>query len=182
MRCPQCNIEFEPKPWPATRAKYCSIICNKSAYRKRHKEELREKWRVYQQVHRDRRLKSQRRYNNSPKGLAMKVAFHKKKRAEYSAKQLTTYHADAELRAKQRGREISREKLLKHRPRVCDRCSSLKNVQCHHRDDNPCNTDLANLQWLCHICHRLVHSDPLGLDGQTLHSIQDFLPQSRTAP
>lgn len=39
----------------------------------------------------------------------------------------------------------------------CEICGSEKNVDVHHKDGNPKNNDLSNLQRLCRSCHVAAH-------------------------
>lgn len=40
----------------------------------------------------------------------------------------------------------------------CEMCGSDKNVDVHHKDGNPQNNDISNLQRLCRSCHYRIHN------------------------
>lgn len=44
-------------------------------------------------------------------------------------------------------------------PRICAHCgiADIRVLAAHHTDHNHQNNNPANLQWLCHNCHHLVH-------------------------
>lgn len=44
-------------------------------------------------------------------------------------------------------------------PRVCVRCGSLEGLEVHHKDGDPHNNILENLEFLCMPCHRRVHAE-----------------------
>ena len=180
MNCAHCGAEFTPKPWPSTRTKYCQILCGKRAYTARNFPALREKWQKYQRDFRDRRLKSQRLYNNSEKGRAVKAKYQEK-HPERSARYLASYHADPSIRGIQLSRERARKTLkrsgVEYRCELCVSVTSL--LHCHHVDENSFNNALINLSWLCRNCHATVHSDPVGLDDQTIRSILEFQHRHR---
>ena len=56
-------------------------------------------------------------------------------------------------------RKISRTKLeMSNIPYECAECETTESkLDCHHRDGNPLNRDLDNLEWLCRSCHLLLH-------------------------
>ncbi|MBO5968444.1 MAG: HNH endonuclease [Clostridia bacterium] len=39
----------------------------------------------------------------------------------------------------------------------CEKCGSNQNVDVHHKDGNPLNNSLDNLQRLCRSCHTKIH-------------------------
>lgn len=49
------------------------------------------------------------------------------------------------------------------KPLICKKCqtSDERVLAVHHRDKNRSNNTVANLVWLCHNCHHLVHNHPL---------------------
>ena len=50
-----------------------------------------------------------------------------------------------------------RRKAFANLPNHCDNCSSPKNLTVHHKDKNPNNNRLQNLQILCEDCHNKIH-------------------------
>ena len=49
------------------------------------------------------------------------------------------------------------KKTFDHYGRICNRCSSEKNLLVHHIDHNRSNNDLSNLEVLCKKCHQDHH-------------------------
>ena len=49
------------------------------------------------------------------------------------------------------------KKAFDHYGRICNRCSSEKNLLVHHIDHNRSNNDLSNLEVLCKKCHQDHH-------------------------
>ena len=47
--------------------------------------------------------------------------------------------------------------ITKELPQICNRCGSNENIEVHHKDKNPQNNDLDNLEIICRHCHRLEH-------------------------
>ena len=175
MICQHCQTEFTPKPWPATRSKYCSSKCNKGAWAARNVEGVRESWKKYQRNHRDRRLASQRKYNNSTKGQLMKARWSFAHNPQRAKNYLELYHNDDYVRAVHISRELARKKLIESgRDYICGMCDKRERLHCHHINEDPMYNELSNLAWLCHLHHGIIHSDPLGLDDQTKRNIQDF--------
>lgn len=165
MNCAYCGKRFPKRPWPATRAKFCSVRCNKNAWADRNKDAIKEKNRRYQQEHRDRRLLSQYRYNNSEKGRAMKRRHYDATIKERVEQYLNAYRLNPEVRKVQYQRQKSRRILLRSGiSPVCKHCGAVQRLHCHHRDDNPSNMSLDNLEWLCFRCHARVHAEPLLLE------------------
>lgn len=44
-----------------------------------------------------------------------------------------------------------------HVPLVCERCGGTENLQVHHKDRDPTDTDSDNLEVLCVMCHKAEH-------------------------
>lgn len=165
MECqsPECSNSFVPRPWPATRNKYCSIECNKRAYQLRHRERLNEESKKRYAADPERHREYKRRWNNKPEGYANRLEWQK---AHYKE----TYERakrEKDLLAKVRGRWHSRRILLRSgRPCACEIVGLGEHrgrIECHHLDGNPRNITLSNLQWICKRHHSLQHrkSPPL---------------------
>jgi hypothetical protein len=163
MICSHCSKEFPDPIWPQTRAKYCSILCNKRAYAARNRNRLRTQWKLWQQSHRSNRLHAQRKYNKSANGIACKLRYSEAHREELSRNYLQAYKTNPHVRALHISRATAR-KLMKRSevPAVCTDCGSTKKVECHHRNFDSLDNTLANLVLLCKRCHALKHSDPEG--------------------
>jgi len=62
---------------------------------------------------------------------------------------------------------------------VCELCSSIKNLNVHHKNGNPKDDALSNLQILCHSCHGKVHEVGFNFwngnrkDGKELLQVQN---------
>lgn len=50
-----------------------------------------------------------------------------------------------------------RHRARKNKLQCCELCSSQENLQVHHKDRNPKNNSLSNLQTLCASCHNKEH-------------------------
>ncbi len=158
-KCQKCRKSFTFE-WPASHAKYCSKECRLAGYRKANRKKLAEKSREWVEKNRLRRLEIQRKWNNSPKGKASKAKWYGKNKQVVVKKFLAQYRGDEQFRKESRGRTNSRKYLVKSgRKRECERCGSTERLQCHHKDENPTNRSLDNLQWLCNGCHSFVHSE-----------------------
>ncbi|TES91739.1 MAG: HNH endonuclease [Candidatus Cloacimonadota bacterium] len=60
-------------------------------------------------------------------------------------------------------------KLLKEACRnltICQECESTDTIQIHHRDRNPFNNSLENLDILCRLCHSRKHHLDFGVVGE----------------
>ncbi len=159
MICAYCKSEFTPKPWPATRGIYCQSLCNKRAYADRHREKIRERWTIYSQTHRDKVLKAKRKYNNSEKGRSAHGKYAEKNKKRISGDYLYKYHTDPYVKAVHIARSTSRKRLARIREKTCESCNGGKKIECHHKDGNPLNTAIENLQWLCNACHNDHHAE-----------------------
>lgn len=157
--CAQCQKEFDIV-WPATRSKYCSSDCWRIGYRNENRRRLVQKSTQWAKNNRLRRLEIQRKWNNSPQGLAYKQRWHEKRKKLRTKRFLEQYHSSVELRSTLRARNKSRKILLRSgRKRECSRCQTTSKLHCHHKDENPFNMELSNLEWLCPSCHAFVHSE-----------------------
>lgn len=50
-----------------------------------------------------------------------------------------------------------REAHRLYKPEVCSKCCSTEDVQIHHKDRNPINNDISNVEFLCRVCHNIEH-------------------------
>ena len=180
MRCPTCQAEFERKPWPATHQTYCSIPCMKRAYYLRHKSRIDARTKRWCREHRDLRLEVQRRWNAK---ASAKVAKRVWQRAHYKA-WYAAYKANGGIPLNT-ARGTSRRRLVRHQPEKICVCRGRHEgrIECHHKDGNPFNTLLSNLEWRCLRHHRMKHGlyrEPkpqLGVRGSSRRLAQT---QSRT--
>lgn len=161
MQCAQCNTSFPDPVWPATRQLYCSLRCGQAAWRTKHRELVNLRSREWTVHNRERRLANQRKWNNSPKGLESKRRWHEKNISRRCREYLAQYHAEEAVRKLQWTRAKSRKKLIRSGVEMkCYKCSSPPpKLHCHHKDLDPFNQDLTNLEWLCFRCHAFVHSE-----------------------
>jgi len=37
------------------------------------------------------------------------------------------------------------------------KCGETKQLEVHHKDSNPQNDNLLNLEWVCSVCHDKIH-------------------------
>lgn len=170
MRCVQCGESFTPKPWPTTRAKFCSTACNKRAWYERNRDRVNAATRQWCQVNRELRLEVQRRWNASDSAKALKAAW----RATHPR---TPTDHDRQLIS---ARTTSRRRLLRAQPKKRCVCPPPHRgrIECHHRDGNPLNATLENLEWRCFQHHRsghgkLRHPRPqLGVRGSSRHRVR----------
>lgn len=161
--CAHCGLSFDRAPWPNTKPqKYCSVRCNKNAWALRNREQILERSRNYARTYRSKRLATQRKYNNSPKGRASHDRYWTKNRERRTKEYLDKYHNDPTVRAVHQSRERARKLLARIRPdRRCELCGDSTKVHCHHRNENPLDNRPENLAWLCIPCHTNVHAEQL---------------------
>ena len=154
MVCPTCVTIFEPAPWPATHQIYCSRECMKRAYYLRNKEAINAKAKQWCVDNRELRLEVQRRWNAKPSAKAMKKAWQRKHYKEWYSK----IRENGEVRLIS-ARMASREALTKANPiKKCVASGEHEGrIECHHKDGNPFNTVVSNLEWMCLRHHRMRH-------------------------
>lgn len=152
LTCQHCNTVFAPKPWPATRAIYCSSRCNKAAWRARNLRAVRQSGRRYNASAAGLAAKS--RWNRSPKGVRNRRDWQRRNgKAIYARLKGPAFSAKVAARAR------SRAKLLAARPdmQCVGRAPHRGRIECHHKDGNPLNERLSNLEWRCKGHHLAVH-------------------------
>lgn len=154
MICAQCRHRFTPKPWPATRAKFCSPPCNRRAWYERNKEWVNQRVQLWCQRNRELRLEVQRRWNATASAKAQKRAWQQ---AHYQ-ETYDRWKRDGTIKLIS-ARTTSRRRLLRAQPHKRCVCPSPHRgrIECHHRDGNPLNTTLTNLEWRCFHHHRSGH-------------------------
>jgi 5-methylcytosine-specific restriction endonuclease McrA len=54
--------------------------------------------------------------------------------------------------------EGQRYRILMGVDNRCQRCGYERGLQIHHKDENPANNTLKNLEVLCYACHKEMHS------------------------
>ncbi|SRR6266568_7598940 len=156
--CHVCNKPFPQRPWPVTKLKFCSPQCRQSDWRDRHRERLRESNKLYVRKHRANRLKATRKYSASEKGRATKQAWYESNYGKILNRMLAKYHSDPELRQFVLSRARANRKLrASTRLYSCIQCGVTEKLHAHHKDKNPMNNKLINLEWLCPPCHRKEH-------------------------
>lgn len=154
MRCAHCQEEFTPKPWPATRAKFCSIPCNKAAWYERNKGAVNAAAKQWCRDNPEKRRQVQKNWNNSEGGKALKHAWFKENYPRLYARWKKTGYTKR-ISAHTQSRRV----LLRHRPDKRCVCRGVHEgrIECHHRDGNPFNWTLSNLEWRCLRHHRGWH-------------------------
>lgn len=160
VKCCYCGKDFPDPVWPNTQQVVCSRACTVAASYRRHRETKLDRQKQYRKEHPEKVLISKRKYNHSDKGK-LAQARYQNTHDDVSA-YLLRYKSDPHVRAIQLSRQASRKLLLKSRPRQCEECGrtgSGRQVQCHHKDGNPLNRDISNLEWLCIPCHSNRHSE-----------------------
>lgn len=145
ITCPVCQTKFPFPEWPNTKQKYCSSKCTKKAWKLNHPKY---KW---NNPEKERQIK--RRWNWSEAGKAYRKQWYELHKKEINKKAIDT----KEKRQMIYSRNKAHEKLVKTVPPICINCSSNYNINCHHKDFNPFNNNLSNLEWLCKKCHTDKH-------------------------
>jgi|SRR5579863_3610490 len=159
LNCIHCGKPFT-RVWPNANQRTCSRLCKRLSYNERNRAALNERSKKWARNNRERRLEIQRKWNASEKGQLSKRRWYEAHVSENVKKYLTRYRLDEVVRKLQQARLSSRRKLLKtDRPYVCERCGSMARLHCHHKDRDPFNRELSNLQWLCATCHGFAHSE-----------------------
>lgn len=174
MLCAHCQGQFTPAPWPATRAKHCSIRCTKAAYYQRNKAAVNAASKAWRLAHPEIRRRVQRAWNQSTRGKALKRAWFQLHYPRLYAQ----WRESGYLRVIN-ARTQSRRVLLRHHPtkRCCCRGRHEGRIECHHRDGNPFNWAVTNLEWRCLRHHRQWHARhpappapmPAALDSSRRH-------------
>ncbi len=167
MYCAHCRKRFKPRPWPTTRNKFCSIRCNRDAWYTRNKDRVNAKTRQWCKDNRELRLEVQRRWNASSWGKVLKNAW----RLDHP-RVLTPQE-----RKNNSARSTARRRLRRKHPirRCVCRGPHRGRIECHHKDGNPLNSLLTNLEWRCFYHHRLGHgrlrrpAPTLGVRGSSRH-------------
>jgi hypothetical protein len=154
MRCQQCSTQFKRRKWPATGNTYCSPRCIKAAWYQRNKATVNKKAKLWVKENHELRLEVQRRWNAKESSKAQKRKWYQKNAARLYA----------ELKARGgvqfiNARVTSRRRLLRAQPEKQCVCPPPHRgrIECHHKDHNPLNTDLTNLEWRCFQHHRGIH-------------------------
>ena len=158
--CEVCAVEFEVKPWPATRHMYCSKRCLHAAYRVRNADQIKERMKNWACLNKDNRRAICKKYDQSAKGKKKAKEWMDKNRKRIFKERLERYHNDPEFRKLENSRTVANAKLKKSgRPYVCVKCGKSKRLHCHHDNLNSLDNKLSNLVWLCHWCHMALHSE-----------------------
>lgn len=154
MRCQHCKTSFKKRVWPATGNKYCSKSCIRAAWYQRNKSTVNKKAKEWCQQHPDLRLEVQRRWNAKESSKAQKRAWYQKNAARLYAEM----KARGDLKFVT-ARTTSRRQLLGAQPDKQCTCPPPHGgrIECHHKDYNPLNTNLENLEWRCFFHHRGMH-------------------------
>jgi hypothetical protein len=155
MKCPVCANEFEK----VTSKKFCSRSCLLADWRARNRLRLREISRRWNKDHPNRKKEIAKKYYESEQGQARYRANRSRQRPIQAAQCAERYRNDVEYREFLNSRQRARRKLLaaKHIPFLCSCGINLK-LEAHHRDLNPMNNELGNLEWLCKKCHEALHA------------------------
>lgn len=176
LKCVQCHAPFTyTKPVRGPLPMYCSRTCCTVAYNNRHRMRVRERVAKWREQNQEKVKKANKEWmtKNKDRHYAAKkewVKKHPEKRKQYKQHWYNTENGRAYLKKVDsdperikliRPRQLSRRNLLRSkRARICVTCgcTDLKNLHCHHRDLNPFNKDLENLEWLCYQCHQKLHA------------------------
>src|SRR3990172_10467882 len=79
-------------------------------------------------------------------------------------------------------RRLSNSRIKAHRKikSECETCGAAGRLHVHHRDENPFNNSIANLQTLCPSCHLRMHSpNYLGIRLQRIPCLHCSKPVAR---
>ncbi len=151
IKCNYCTIEFYAKPsWIKNGyGKYCSVKCRGDAQRngKNFSCFICDKI-VY------RSIKGQRTSKSGNFFCSKSCQTIWRNSVLYSGKNHPNW-VD--------GKSSYRDKMLRsNNEQVCNRCATddVRILAVHHMDRNRNNNELANLIWMCHNCHYLVHNFP----------------------
>lgn len=152
--CQQCSTDFPDPIWPQTRGKYCSIRCNKLAYYHRHKARCDARTAQWCKDNRSTRLAVQRRWNQTPEAKRQKARWARRNAPQAYARM----KAAGGIKVIS-ARTLSRRRLRRAVPTLQCVCPPPHQgrIECHHRDGNPFNTQLENLEWRCVLHHRVLH-------------------------
>lgn len=158
--CEVCSVQFEVKPWPATRHMYCSRKCLHAAYRARNANQIKERMKTWACLNRDHRRAILKKYEQSEKGKRKSKQWRDSTREKRNEKNLRKYHNDPEFKKAANSRVAANLKLKKSgRTYICVECGANKRLHCHHGNLNPLDNALSNLVWLCRKCHMALHTE-----------------------
>jgi hypothetical protein len=178
MKCAHCSTDFAPKPWPTTKNLYCSTPCMKRASYERHKAETyaRQRARIAENPEPSREAK--RKWNRSEKGMT-----NRRDWARRNGKRTYAKIRGPENTAKVQARIRSRAKLLTHDPTMgCVAPPPHRGrIECHHRDGNPLNKALRNLEWRCKAHHIALHPARNGRTGRGAGDPGSSRPPARSS-
>lgn len=118
----------------------------KSGYKHECKPCMKARFRMYYVRNRDAVLSRNRRYYQTPKGIAVSRETNYRMWKKYPDKQ----------RARQKFLYAVRKGLLV-RPEECEKCGETGRIQGHHPD----YTKPFDVVWLCMMCHKAEHYQPI---------------------
>lgn len=156
--CQQCKAEFPDPVWPQPpQTKYCSPPCNKRACYERHKAKYTTANKAWAAAHPEGRKAIKRRWNNSDKGVKNRATWSRRHRA--GMYQALSEETKVLYRQRVQARATSRRTLLQVQPhKQCVIPPPHKGrIECHHKDGNPFNTQVGNLEWRCKSHHVQAH-------------------------
>ena len=154
--CQYCSADYPDPVWPRTRSKYCSTDCNKRAYYDRHKDRLVAKAYQWCKDNRKKRLEVQRRWNATEGAKRSKQKWLDANKGKIYDKIKATGGIPLST-----ARGTSLRRLKRHQPhKLCVEPPPHKGrIECHHKDGNPFNTHVSNLEWRCKQHHVSVHRE-----------------------
>lgn len=149
MNCLICNKYFPNPIWPNVNQKYCCVQHGKKAWKLRHPEY---KW---EEKNPEASRQIKRRWNWSEKGKLNKKIWYEKNKERLKKEELTK-----EMRRKMISRGSARKKLMRKIKKVCIigiNCTGK--IETHHKDFNPLNNNINNLEWRCKLHHMDRHHE-----------------------
>ncbi len=169
--CKQCGIEFKVSKYRSKTAKYCSRRCLALAYRVQIETECKICGKKFEHISsRANKAKycSRKCYYKSLKNKGSKKFICKFCRKEFldspSKKRIYCSRAcinkDYKTKWKKDFKDIKKIMKIRNMIKHCDRCGFSEYpeiLSIHHKDNNPKNNDITNLEILCPNCHSIRH-------------------------
>lgn len=165
--CIICGTSYSPN---SSRQKVCKICLPK------YRHDFKYKWRQ-DHLEQDNATRKKWYWNNLEKVREIKCRWNWGKGVEYRKKYYANKKEEVKKHLEQYKEKttsrIKANRIIKENgiERICSECGSIKKVQIHHKDFNPFNNSISNLDLVCLKHHILIHRQKrLQLDQNQLDS------------
>lgn len=135
------------------RMRFCSKKCNQNSLYHKHTDYYANRY----QEQKDRILKMCAEYREQDYVKELRLGYAEEYKENERQRMQARISKPGELEAN-KSRVRARRILLKHTPKLCCHCKSVKRINVHHINEDVMENSLINLCWLCSKCHGAVHS------------------------